>query len=272
LPLAQANGVNLYYELNGDHGDPVLLIHGSWTDHSVWNLVVAGLSERFRILTYDRRGHSKSEKTDTQGSGEEDAADAAALLARLDLVPAHVVGNSFGGSIALKMAASQPSVLRSLNVHEPPLFGLLADDPAILPAVTEGRKSREQVVRVLESGDKVGAARLFMDTLTSGPGSWERMPAQRREMMVANADTWLDEIKDSAGGSVNLEALARFTKPALLTYGGRGMRGSKLVIERLAKALPNSKVQLFPNDGHSPQASNPQEFVRTVTAFAQSAV
>jgi pimeloyl-ACP methyl ester carboxylesterase len=270
MPVAQANGVNLYYELNGDHGDPILLIHGSWSDHSVWDPVIAGLSSNFRVLTYDRRGHSKSEKADTQGSGDEDASDAAALLAQLSLVPAHVVGNSFGGSIALKMAAVQPPVLRSLNVHEPPLFDLLASDPSIAPTLTQGTKRREEVVRVLESGDRVGAARLFVDTLTFGPGTWERMPTVRRKMVVANADTWLDETKDAEGSSVDLNALERFTRPALLTYGGRGLQGSKLIIERLASALPNSKAKLFPNDGHSPHATNPDEFVSTVTAFARS--
>jgi pimeloyl-ACP methyl ester carboxylesterase len=56
LPITEANGVDLYYELTGDRGDPIVLIHGSWTDHSNWNPVVAGLSGNFRVLTYDRRG------------------------------------------------------------------------------------------------------------------------------------------------------------------------------------------------------------------------
>jgi pimeloyl-ACP methyl ester carboxylesterase len=269
LPVAEANGVNLYYELTGDHGDPIALIHGSWTDHSNWNLVIAGLSENFRVLTYDRRGHGMSEKTGTQGSGEEDALDTAALLARLDLVPAHIVGNSFGGSIALKLAVTQPHVFRSLMVHEPPLFNLLMSDPSVLPMLTEGRNRREQVIRVLESGDRVGAARLFVETLTFGPGAWERMPAQSRDRMVANADTWLDETRDSTGSSVDLEALAQFRKPALLTYGGRGLQGSKLIIEKLAKAIPDSKTEFDPNGGHTPHVSNPRAFVSRVTAFAQ---
>jgi pimeloyl-ACP methyl ester carboxylesterase len=270
LPVAEANGVDLYYELTGDRGDPIVLIHGSWTDHSNWNLVVAGLSENFRVLAYDRRGHGRSGTTGTQGSGEEDALDAAALVARLDLVPAHIVGNSFGGSIALKLAASQPQVFRSLMAHEPPLFNLLMSDISVLPMLAEGRKRREQVIRVLESGDRVGAARLFVETLTFGPGAWERMPVQSRDRMVANADTWLDETRDSAGSSVDLEALAQFRKPALLTYGGRGMQGSELIIEKLAKAIPDSKAEFDPYGGHAPHVSNPGEFMRRVATFAQS--
>lgn len=43
----------------------MVLIHGSWGDHANWQAVVPGLSESFRVLTYDRRGHSKSEKVKT---------------------------------------------------------------------------------------------------------------------------------------------------------------------------------------------------------------
>jgi pimeloyl-ACP methyl ester carboxylesterase len=96
------------------------------------------------------------------------------------------------------------------------------------------------------------------------------MPVQSRDRRVANADTWLDETRDSAGSSVDLEALKRFRKPVLLTYGGRGMQGSKLVIEKLENAIPGSRVEFDPRAGHTPHVSNPGEFVRRVTTFATS--
>jgi pimeloyl-ACP methyl ester carboxylesterase len=270
LPLTEANGVKLYYELKGDGGEPLVLIHGSWTDHSNWNLVVLGLSENFRVLTYDRRGHGMSEKAVTQGSGEEDARDISALVASLGLAPAHFVGNSFGGSVALKLATLQPEVFASLSAHEPPLFDLIADDPSVQQAMVEGRKRRERVIQTLESGDRAGAARLFVETLTFGPGTWDRMSAESKERMIANADTWLDETRDRSGQNINLEALRRFAKPTLLTYGGRGMAGSRLVIERLARAIPNSKAEVYADAGHTPHVSSPAEFVKRVTEFVRS--
>src|SRR5438128_9911751 len=121
MPIASANGVNLYYELNGEDGDAMVLIHGSWGDHANWQAVVPGLSKNFRVLTYDRRGHSKSENVGAQGSFDEDALDTSALLANLGLSPAHVVGTSGGAIIALKLAGIRSSIFRSLIVHEPPL-------------------------------------------------------------------------------------------------------------------------------------------------------
>jgi pimeloyl-ACP methyl ester carboxylesterase len=270
LPFAEANGVKLYYELNGDRGDPVVLIHGSWSDHTNWDLVVPSLAENFRVLTYDRRGLGKSEKTGTQGSGEEDALDVSALITQLGLIPVHVVGNSFGGSIALKLAALQPSIFRSLMVHEPPLFEVLREERSAMPMLLEERKRIEQVIRLLESGDKTAGARLFIETIILRPGMWETLPEQLRETIVANADTWLDETKDPHALDVDLEALAKFRKPVLLTYGGKGLRGSGLVIERLAKTIPNSQAEFDPDEGHTPHLSNPTKFVGSVRAFVQS--
>jgi len=269
LPRVQANGVDLYYEITGDHGDPLVLIHGSWGDHRNWDLVVPGLSKNFRVLTYDRRGHSQSEKTATQGSYDEDAQDAAALMARLGVSPAHVVGNSSGSSIALKLAAKQPSAFRSLVVHEPPLWDLLADDPSTAPRMLDTRNRMEAVAGMLRSGDRSGGARLFVETLAHGPGEWEKMPPQLKQTFITNADTFLDQTRDPTGLNVDLKALSQFRKPTLLTYGGKSPPPFRPVIEKLAKVMPNSKVEAYPDDGHTPHNSNPNEFVRRVTRFAE---
>lgn len=79
MPTIQANGVDLFYELTGT-GDPMVLVHGSWVDQSSWATVVRALADSFQVLAYDRRGHSRSQRPDSQGSVHEDAADLGALL------------------------------------------------------------------------------------------------------------------------------------------------------------------------------------------------
>jgi pimeloyl-ACP methyl ester carboxylesterase len=270
LPFAEVNGTRLYYEVAGERGDPMLMIHGSWGDHNNWSRVVPELSKRFRVVTYDRRGHSKSERAKTRGSAAEDAMDASALLGRLGLAPAHVVGNSFGATITLKLAARQPSDFLSLEVHEPPLFGLLKGDPAE-PLALEGQKRAAAVAKTLERGDRGEGARQFVETLAFGPGQWERFTPEMKETFITNADTWLEETKDPAGDVVDLEALSRFRRPALLSHGGRSPPFFIPILEKVAAAVPGSVVQFYPDDGHAPHVSNPVEFVRRVTEFAASA-
>src|SRR4051812_16615 len=92
-----ANGTELFYETAGN-GDPLVLVHGSWGDHYNWTPVLDPLAERFRVLVYDRRGHSRSERPPGQGTRTEDEDDLAALMETLGYAPAYVVANSFGAS------------------------------------------------------------------------------------------------------------------------------------------------------------------------------
>src|SRR5579871_5218236 len=136
MPITTINGVRIFWEQRGDSGAPLVLVHGSWGDHHNWDAVVPGLARSFRVFTYDRRGHSQSERLPMQGSIEEDVADLAAFITAHKLAPAHVAGNSFGAAITLKSAAAHPDLFASATAHEPPLIGMLENHPA-LPVVRE---------------------------------------------------------------------------------------------------------------------------------------
>jgi pimeloyl-ACP methyl ester carboxylesterase len=267
--MIRANDVDLYYELTGEQGNPMLLTHGAWLDHSSWNAIIPGLSRRFRVITYDRRGHSRSEKVSTQGSYDEDAEDAAALVQQLGLAPVHIVGESGAGAIALKLAAKKPSIFKSLTAHEPSLFGLLADNPTTAPLLAEMMKRTEGVVKLIESGDKAGGASLTAE-IVFGPGGWEKLPSSLRDIFIANADTFADERRDMKSIYVDLDGLSRFNKPTMLTLGGKSPPVFRPVVEKLAKTIPRSKVFTLAEAGHTPFISHPEEFVRTLTEFANS--
>ncbi len=98
------NGIRLYWELTGAAGEVLVLMHGSWVDHHNWDAVIPSFSRSARVLTYDRRGHSQSERPTAQGSVHENVAGLAALIEQLELAPAHIAGNSLGGSIVLGCA------------------------------------------------------------------------------------------------------------------------------------------------------------------------
>lgn len=248
----------------------MVLVHGAWFDRHSWDSVVPRFSRNFRVLTYDRRGHGQSERVATQGSMREDAMDASAMLMRLGLAPAHVVAQSTGAIVALHLAMNHPRVVRSLSLHEPPLTGLLADDPRFAPTLAEARKRREAVLKVLETGDREAGARLFVETQMAGPGGWDRLPARVREAFVENADNYLDEMRNPSDGTINLDTLGRFRKPTLLSRGGSSQPLMTPLIEMLANAIPDSQVFTFADAGHNAHITHPQEFARIVTAFAES--
>src|SRR4029078_13549833 len=88
MSITRVNGVRLFWDLRGETGDLLVLVHGSWGNHHNWDPVVPGLARCFRVLTYDRRGHSQSERPDGQGHVEEDVADLAALIDHIGHGPA----------------------------------------------------------------------------------------------------------------------------------------------------------------------------------------
>jgi pimeloyl-ACP methyl ester carboxylesterase len=269
MSSATINGIELYYELSGQAGEPLVLVHGSWGEHHGWDLMVPALARSFRVLTYDRRGHSRSERPAGQGSVREDVSDLSALIEHLGLAPAHFLGNSFGGSIVLRLTAERPDLFRSLNVHEPALFSLLdpAADREILQSVQERIRA---VMELLEKGEMEAGARQFVETLTLGPGAWERLPERLRQSMCVNAPTFLDEQRDPEWLAIDLQRLARFSPPALLTRGDQSSPIFPLVIEKLAGTLAHAQAQTLQGVGHVPQLSHPQEYVEAVVSFIRA--
>jgi pimeloyl-ACP methyl ester carboxylesterase len=269
MSAARVNGVELYYELNGS-GEPLVLVHGSWGDHHNWDAVVSPLAESFRVLAYDRRGHSASERPARQGSVFEDADDLAGLIDELGLGPAHVAGNSFGAVIALRAATRRPEVFRSLIAHEPPLFPLLAGTE-LEPALGEVQRRIDAVVGLLEGGDHEGAARLFVETIAFGPGAWdEQLTPEMREVCIANAPTFLDEVRDPDALQMDLDALAGFDRPALLTSGTESAPFFGPVVDMVAESLPRSERVTIDGADHVPHISVPGRYVELVRTFAQT--
>jgi pimeloyl-ACP methyl ester carboxylesterase len=265
----RVNGARLFYELTGS-GDPLVLVHGSWVDHTSWQLVVPDLARSFRVLTYDRRGHSLSEMPLGQGSRREDEEDLAALVEALDLAPAHGVGNSFGGSIALGLAARRPDLFRSLSVHEAPLMGLVADDAELRPLITEFWGRIESVVDQLRAGDIEGGTRRFVEEVALGPGAWEQLPEEVRQMNMNNAPTFLGEVQDPKAADFDVSALLRFSSPVLLTEGDQSPPWFPKIMSKLAGTIDGAERLTFSGAGHVPQLTHPDEYVRAVVKFIQT--
>jgi pimeloyl-ACP methyl ester carboxylesterase len=268
-PEQRANGVKLFYELTGS-GDPLVLVHGSWTDHNSWQFVVPDLARSFRVLTYDRRGHSLSERPLGQGSRREDEEDLAALMEALDLAPAHVAANSFGASIALGLAARRPDLFRSLTVHEPPLMGIVANDAELRPLMQELQERIESVLAQLRAGDIAGGTRRFVEEVALGPGMWEQLPEEMRQTFMNNAPTFLDEQQDAKWADLDLSDLSRFSSPALLTEGDQSPPWFPKIISKLAGAIDGAERLTFSGAGHVPHLTHPDGYVPAVTEFIRA--
>lgn len=271
MSTSRVNGVRLRWEIAGDFGEPLVLVHGSWGDRQNWAGVVPALARSFRVLSYDRRGHSQSERPSGQGSVRDDVADLAALLEELGHAPAHVVGGSFGASIVLRLAGVRPDLFRSVVVHEPPLFGLLKDEPDAVQALAAVQDRISAVVSLLTAGDWTAGAQRFVETIAFGPGAWSELPGEARETFIFNAPTWLDEMRDQEALEIDLGTLRECAAPTLLTIGDQSPPFFRLVVDRIATVMPRAAVRTYAGAGHVPHLSHPDEYARTVAEFARDA-
>ncbi|MEU8750340.1 alpha/beta fold hydrolase [Streptomyces chartreusis] len=266
MPHVSVNGVALYYEVAGE-GDPLVLVHGSWGDHYNWVPVMKDLTRDHRVLVYDRRGHSRSDCPPGQGARREDEDDLADLMETLGFAPAFVAGNSFGASTALGLAGRHPELFRSILAHEPPLLGVVADDPGSGPLLAETGRRLASVVDRLRAGEPLAGARQFVEEVAFGPGEWERMPDRVRETFRVNAPTFADEQGDPGWADLDLAGLSGYTGPALLTKGSESPPWFAGIVGRLSGALPQAATYTFEGAGHIPHVTHPTEYARRVTAL-----
>jgi pimeloyl-ACP methyl ester carboxylesterase len=169
VALVEINGVRLLVEETGS-GEPLVLVHGSWDDPQAWAFVEDELAKSFCVISYDRRGHTGSGDSPHPGSRRDDEDDLATLIEERGLAPAHLVANSFGGSIALGLVVRRPELVRSVCAHEPPLLALAADDPA----VAQFGQGIAPVVSLIDRGEAEAGARLFAEQVV-GPETWDLM-------------------------------------------------------------------------------------------------
>lgn len=260
MAVAHVNGVDIYYELHGA-GEPLVLVHGSWGDTTGWKPVLPGLADTFLVLVYDRRGHTQSEGLETPGSVDEDGDDLAGLLETLALGPAHVVTSSWGGNVALRLACRRPELFRSLTCHEPPLWGLLADDPDSQAMLSHDDESLKSVGSRIAAGDHEGAARQFVDEVALGHGAWDHLPPEVKEAIVWNAPTYLDELNDPNQLTIDRDGLLALEMPVRLTQGTDSPPVFLHVIDRLESLIPNVTRETIQGAGHVPQLTTPEAYV-----------
>jgi pimeloyl-ACP methyl ester carboxylesterase len=172
----------IWSEEAGDPDAPlVALVHGSM-DRSAGLLKLSRrLDDRFRVLRYDRRGYGRSTPHDGPYDMDGQVADLVDVLAGR---PAIVFGHSYGGNVALAVAARHPDLVRAVGVYEAPL-------PWIewWPGTAAGSAARPDDIAPDDAAER------FMRRMI-GDARWERLPSRTRLARRAEGPTMIDELAD----------------------------------------------------------------------------
>jgi pimeloyl-ACP methyl ester carboxylesterase len=271
------NGTSLAYIERGT-GDPVVLVHGSASDHRSWLGQLEPLGSQHRVIAYSRRHHWPNAPiaAGADYAMAEHAADLAALLPALGAAPAHLVGHSYGAFVALLLALQQPALVRSLVLAEPPLITLFVSNrPRVaqvlrllvtrprtaVALVTFGATGMEPATAAARRGDMEQAMHL-MGRAVLGRDAYARLSASRLEQVRANAVP--AEFLGSGFPPIDGAALRGVRVPALLVEGQRSPRLFHRLIDRLEDLLPLATRVTIPDASHLVHEDNAPAYTAAV--------
>jgi esterase len=263
-------GYRLAYVERGADLPALVLVHGSMSDYRSWVNQVAMLSTRHRTIAVSLR-HCYPERWDGAGDDftvEQHADDLATLATRMGLGPAHIVGHSRGGAVALQLALRYPEVVRTLVLADPGgLEALLPDTPQGAQMAQETQQMFARLRRHLEEGAPEAAARDFVESL-SGAGAWDRRTPEQRQVMLDNIRTGPASAQRPRFSPAQIASIA---VPILAITGADSPPRYRMLFERMRNLNAHvSPLITIANAAHAMQRDNPTDFNVSVLEFLAS--
>jgi pimeloyl-ACP methyl ester carboxylesterase len=229
---------------------PAVLLHSGGLSGKQWRRAVTELRDRFFVVVPDALGMGDSPPwpSDVPFHFEQEITQSAALVASLT-APAALVGHSYGGLVALRVAAAAPQHVSRLCLYEPAVFGVLAAaaDPAFedVLALSERHKGTPRDA----PGWPVGWLRSFVDFWNS-PGAWDGLSREARTDYLRVHHKLEREVDTLLADRTPAAAYATVHQPTLLMAGERSPRAARRVVDALFAAMPSARLEVFAQAGH----------------------
>jgi pimeloyl-ACP methyl ester carboxylesterase len=252
------SGVELGWDRVG-RGLPLVLVHGAWSNRRTWDPVFLPLSEHVTAIRYDRRGYGESQRPGTDPDTH--TADLLSLIRTLGIDQVVLVGNSLGGLIAIQAALRASDVVRLVIAHEPPLLELLDSRPELGAVANRVRTALDRTLDAARSGNHRQAAQVFVEQMSSAPGTWEYLPPEMQQEYVENVEAFLAEAPARHQGMLSASALGGLGDRLVITRGDRSSLYLRSICDELCRLLPRAQAHVFRSAGHVPHQSVPADFV-----------
>ena len=216
MPSATVNGLQYDYEEKGS-GLPIVFAHGLTFDRHMWDHQVETLSSRYRCIAYDFLGHGGSPVGPEGYSLEDEAENLHALMAQWGASPAHVVGLSMGGMVALRLALAHPQDVRSLTILDASAEEELPERAPLYEQLAATAKAQgPQTV-----ADPVVGFMFSPGFVQSQP---EKVEAYKRSFGALDMEGLERATKAVSRRTTVLERIPQITVPTLVHGGERGHR------------------------------------------------
>lgn len=255
-----ADGTPLAVWVDGE-GPPIVLVHGSFGDHTAWAVPVAELRRHFTTFAMDRRGFGQSGDTG-EYTIERDFEDVAAVVdavAARTGEPVALWGHSYGANCAMG-GANLTSAVRNLVLYEPS-FGLTYP-----PGVIEAAE------KALAAGDRETAvARMLFDVLDMSAEEVDALRSGPRwPNLLAGAHTAPRECRIEQCWVYEPGQFDGIDAPTLLLSGGESTEDLVEATHHAAASIPNARVHVLAGHGHFAHRTDPETVVSIIRDFLAS--
>ncbi len=274
MPLAHINSIDINYEDHGA-GDPLILVHGYSASVDMWRDQLPAFTAKYRVVTYDLRGHGASTAPadmESYSLARDYVADHVALMDHLGIDRAYIGGLSMGGMIAQEFALRYPNRVKALLLFDTgPGMGLQRD-PALLARFEQMRAMMQSLARTQGMGAIIDAMRNspISQGLGPVPAAVVRHLANMKKMSV---DGYLGGSKSMQEWPGTLDRLSSIAAPTLVIVGDKDhlLGASRVIHERITGAArrgsAGSRFILIRNVGHGSNFWNPTAFEAATLQF-----
>jgi len=258
MPKVKTNNIETYYEIHGE-GTPLVLLPGMGMCHKLWMPQIEPLSQHFKVITYDIRGHGESDGSDGKYSIKLFANDLKTLLDELHVTKAHICGLSMGGLIAQQFIIDYPDMVDKLIIVG--AFSHLGSKEKILAVYL---KAVHRILFIFVSMDQY--ARLHAKGLFN------------KKEQQALRDFFIKEKIDNISKKEFLKAMSatshfncfnqlkEIKSPTLILTAERG-KTERRQAEILHREIKNSRKFLILDTFHASNLEKPEEFNTLVLDF-----
>jgi 2-succinyl-6-hydroxy-2,4-cyclohexadiene-1-carboxylate synthase len=258
-----------YYLTSTGQGQPLVLLHGFTGNSEIWQPFIDALARNYRVITVDLPGHGLTQVTGDASRYQmaQIAADLESLLKRLAAVPAHWLGYSMGGRLALYIAAMKPHLVSSLILESAsPGLATLAD------------RYRRRL------SDEALADRIIAIGVPAFVDEWEKSPifsTQERLPDDVRSTLRTQRLKNSATGLANsLRGMGTGTQPSLwaelininskvLLLAGEHDQKFIGINRRMVAKIPDATLTIIPGAGHTIHLEQPDQYISTILEFLE---
>ncbi len=264
MPTVSANGIDIYYEVQGE-GEPLVLLPYLAADQACYAFQVAEYAKHYTCYTVDLRGAGLSGKPEGSYTTGLLAEDVAGFMQAAGVDRAHVAGLSLGAAAGMWLAAKHPERVKSLSLHS----AWHRTDPFLTAVVESWRIMAEALDDVTEMVIKGIFPWCFTPELYAARPEYIDGLAdfvRGRPMPPVNA---LLRQSDAVLAHDASEALSAIQAPTLVTFGKHDLCTSTRFAAPLTEGIADTELIVFDNCAHAPIYEDVEEFNRATLAFLQ---